>query len=240
MKYSKDVKKVLVIVIPICAILTGLFIFIRTNVIDLKDNLKDGDVEEVFITEEAKNNQTQLLVYLGESYEDKGEFDKAIEAYKYALDNEPKAAWVWDRLSFFYIKTGNFDEALFAREKATELDAEDASAYFHYAQILLLYDVEEAILATDKYYDLSIKSGESGIEYSEKVNKAYKDFQERYRSGNLYSAYTKLFNSEIYIQDAIKVELLTRLIESSTLSSKELKEIEAIKANLEKSIAEGI
>ena len=117
MKYSKDVKKVLVIVIPICVIITGLFIFIGTNIVDVEDNLKEDDVKAVLKTEEAKNNQTQLLSELANSYEYKGDFDKAIEAYKYALDNDPQEDSSWNSLSNLYIRTGKFDEALFAKEK---------------------------------------------------------------------------------------------------------------------------
>lgn len=86
---------------------------------------------------------------------------------------------------------------------------------------------------------MAIKSGEVDEGYLENFNMAYEDFEEEYRKGDLYSAYIKLFTSDIVIQNHIKVEILTRLIESGILSPVELKEIEGMKANLEKAIVEG-
>ena len=240
MKYSKDVKKALVVVIPICIVLSVLFTFIIANVVDLEDYLKENYVKAVLKTEEAKNNQTQLLLDLGLSYDFQGNSDKAIEAYKYAIENDPEATLPWHRLSLLYVEAGNFDEALFAREKVVELAPEESVSYSYYAPILLLYDVKEALLAIDKFYDLAIKDGEVDAGYVENVNMVYESFEEEYTKGDFYSAYTKLFNSEIYIDNHIEVEILTRLIESGILSPLELKEIEEMKANIEEAIAEGV
>jgi cytochrome c-type biogenesis protein CcmH/NrfG len=93
--------------------------------------------------ETAKNPQnTQAWIQLGNEYFDSGQNEKAIHAYREALELDPTNANVWTDMGIMYRRSGNPQEAIRAFDKAIEADPKHEPARLNKG-IVLLHDVDD-------------------------------------------------------------------------------------------------
>jgi len=93
--------------------------------------------------ETAKNPQnTNAWVQLGNEYFDASEHDKAIWAYRKALDLDPNNANVWTDMAIMYRRSGKPKEALQAFDKAIEVDPKHEPSRLNKG-IVLLHDMQD-------------------------------------------------------------------------------------------------
>ncbi len=78
--------------------------------------------------------QTQALAYLGNSYLQIGDYDKAEGALVQAAAHTPPMAMAHRDLGVLYAKTGRNDAAVKELEKAIALDSKDATTHFQLAR----------------------------------------------------------------------------------------------------------
>ena len=93
--------------------------------------------------ETAKNPQnTKAWVQLGNEYFDASEHEKAIRAYRKALELNPNDANVWTDLGVMYRRSSKPQEALQAFDKAIEVDPKHEPSRLNKG-IVLLHDMQD-------------------------------------------------------------------------------------------------
>ncbi len=68
---------------------------------------------------------------MGNSYYNKGEYDRAIEAYQQAIKLNPKDNMAYNNMGINYDKKGDYDRAIEAYQQAIKLNPKDDSAYYN-------------------------------------------------------------------------------------------------------------
>lgn len=71
----------------------------------------------------------RAYVSLGALYHNRHEFNKALQAYKKALELDPRCTLVYNDLGNLYHVSGEYDKAFQAYEKALQINPNDARAY---------------------------------------------------------------------------------------------------------------
>ena len=109
----------------------------------------------------------------GNSYFEKGDYEKAIMAYEKAIERNPEDAGAYKNLGITHTRRGDYERAITAYEIAIERNPEDAKAYFN-----LGYnygergDYEKAITAYEKAIELNPEDAEAyfnlGYNYGER------------------------------------------------------------------------
>lgn len=98
----------------------------------------------------------------GVDYEKRGDSEKAVEAYKKALEEAPYDPWIWINMGVSYQRLNMTEDALECYNRAIEIYPLDADAWSNKAIALrILGRVEEAIECYDKA--LEIDPGDAGI-----------------------------------------------------------------------------
>ena len=98
----------------------------------------------------------------GVDHEKRGESEKAIEAYKKALEEAPYDPWIWINMGVSYQRLGMTEDALECYNRAIEIYPLDADAWSNKAIALrILGRIEEAIECYDRA--LEIDPGDAGI-----------------------------------------------------------------------------
>ena len=93
--------------------------------------------------ETAKNpKNTQAWIELGNEYFDSGQNDKAIHAYRKALELDPTNANVWTDMGIMYRRSGNPQEAIRSFDSAIEADPKHEPSRLNKG-IVLLHDMED-------------------------------------------------------------------------------------------------
>jgi cytochrome c-type biogenesis protein CcmH/NrfG len=93
--------------------------------------------------ETAKNPEnTKAWVQLGNVYFDTDQFDKAIWAYRNALELDPDKANVWTDMGIMYRRSGKPQEAIKAFDKAIEVDPKHEPSRLNKG-IVLLHDLQD-------------------------------------------------------------------------------------------------
>ncbi len=93
--------------------------------------------------ETAKNPQnTKAWVQLGNEYFDASEHEKAIWAYRKALELNPNDANVWTDLGVMYRRSGKPQDAIQAFDKAIEIDPKHEPSRLNKG-IVLLHDMQD-------------------------------------------------------------------------------------------------
>ena len=71
----------------------------------------------------------EALIAMGNSFDDKGEFDNAIASYQKALSVDPKNAKAYNCLGISYFNKNDYDNAIAAYMKSIAIDANIAKVY---------------------------------------------------------------------------------------------------------------
>jgi len=104
-----------------------------------------------------KPDDTTAWIELGNSYFDSGKHEKAVEAYKKALEINPDNAEVLTDMGVMYRRTGKPAEAIKAFDKAIAVDPRAEIARFNKGIVLMhdLNDVESAIKAWEELVEIN-------------------------------------------------------------------------------------
>ena len=93
--------------------------------------------------ETAKNPQnTKAWIELGNEYFDSSQHEKAIWAYRKAVELDPNNANVWTDLGVMYRRSGKPQEAIQAFDKAVEVDPKHEPSRLNKG-IVLLHDMQD-------------------------------------------------------------------------------------------------
>ncbi len=111
------------------------------------------------LEKEARANPGNLeaWVELGNSYFDTDQYEKAINAYRKALEIKPDNANIWTDLGVMYRRNGNPQEAIKAFDKAIEADPKHEVSRMNKGIVLLhdLQDVDGAIKAWEGLLEIN-------------------------------------------------------------------------------------
>jgi cytochrome c-type biogenesis protein CcmH/NrfG len=103
------------------------------------------------LEKETRSNPGNLEAWieLGNSYFDSDQYEKAIGAYRKALEIKPDNANVWTDMGVMYRRNGNPQEAIKAFDKAIEVDPKHEVSRMNKGIVLLhdLQDTDGAIAA---------------------------------------------------------------------------------------------
>ena len=103
------------------------------------------------LEEETQSNPAneKAWIELGNSYFDTGQHEKAINAYRKALELNPNNANVWTDMGVMYRRSGNPQEAIRSFDKAIEVDPRHEISRMNKGIVLLhdMNDMEGAIKA---------------------------------------------------------------------------------------------
>ena len=83
----------------------------------------------------SKTNPESAIDYYnrGLSYDDLGQYQRAIEDYNKAIELNPKFAYAYNNKGNIFLQQGSYDLAIEAIEKSLELDDDNAYAYLNLA-----------------------------------------------------------------------------------------------------------
>lgn len=106
------------------------------------------------LEEETRANPTNVRAWieLGNSYFDTGQSEKAIQAYRKALEIDPNNADVWTDMGVMYRRSGNPQEAINSFDRAIEVDPKHEVSRMNKGIVLLhdMNDMDGAIKAWEE------------------------------------------------------------------------------------------
>ncbi len=78
-------------------------------------------------------DKAKAIVHIvkGDSYQDKGQWDKAIAEYNKAIELDPKFSMAYSNRGIAYRRKGQLDQAISDFNKAIEINPRDAKAYYN-------------------------------------------------------------------------------------------------------------
>lgn len=121
------------------------------EIVNQKEIPKAKDVvgEQVDSSSEIRNSEMkEVYLYMGESYEKKGDNSNAISSYKKVLDIEPKNYKVMNKIAYIFIRIASHREALKYLENALDIRQD-------YVPVLInagtVYAKEEKFTDAEKY-----------------------------------------------------------------------------------------
>ncbi len=94
--------------------------------------------QEVVESDVADEQKAIALTYIGIIYDDRGEYDKAVDYYKRALKYNPEYTPAYRNLALTYRHAGNLEEAVKAIEKALDIDPENLNNMVLFGNLLFL------------------------------------------------------------------------------------------------------
>jgi len=99
------------------------------------------------------------------------DYQRAMDEYRVALQGLPNDVWLWKNLGYVRRRSGNWDEALAAFEKAAQLDPRDADLFYeigvtlmvmrHYAEAVRAYD--RALSLAPDFYTPAVLRGRTYV-----------------------------------------------------------------------------
>ncbi len=97
-----------------------------------------GDFENAkSALERAKSNDSeQIILLLGKSYEQLGDYNYATSVYKNYLDEYPEAAEIFNQLGLCKLKSGEYEEALSAFRSAVNVENSGMERVLEFNQIV--------------------------------------------------------------------------------------------------------
>jgi cytochrome c-type biogenesis protein CcmH/NrfG len=107
------------------------------------------------LEKETRQNPINLKAWieLGNYYFDASQHEKAIAAYRRALDIDPGNANVWTDIGVMYRRSGNPQEAVRAFDKAIEVDPKHETSRLNKG-IVLLHDLNDPAGAIEAWEGL--------------------------------------------------------------------------------------
>ncbi|MCX8067152.1 MAG: tetratricopeptide repeat protein, partial [Anaerolineae bacterium] len=97
---------------------------------------------------------------LGNAYSDLGRHEEAIEAYRQAIELDPKLAAPWNNMGYVYSRLGRYEEAAEAYRRAIELDPKDAYPWNGLGNVYALRgEWEQALEAFRRAVELEPEDG---------------------------------------------------------------------------------
>ena len=90
----------------------------------------------------ANPDNLNAWIELGNNYFDTDQYDKAIQAYRKALDLDPDNANVWTDMGVMYRRSGKPQEAINAFDRAIAVDPKHETSRFNKG-IVLMHDLQD-------------------------------------------------------------------------------------------------
>lgn len=115
-----------------------------------------GDFENAKLSlEKAKSNDSQqVILLLGKSYEQLGDYNYATSVYKNYLDEHPQAAEIFNQLGLCKLKSGEYEEALSAFRSAANVENNGMERTLEFNQIIAYEytgDFKQAAILMESY-----------------------------------------------------------------------------------------
>ena len=160
---------------------------------------------------------------MGNSYANKGEYDKAIEAYQQAIKLNPKSESAYNNMGLSYSIKGEYDKAIEAFQQAIKLNPKDDSAYCYMGLSYggkgkydkAIETLQEAIKLNPKHdsayyymglsydnkgeYDKAIEAFQQAIKLNPKYDSAYHNMGYSYIGKSDYDRAIEAFKKAIEI-----------------------------------------
>ena len=102
---------------------------------------------------------------MGNAYNNKGEYDNAIEAYQKAIELNPKKDEAYNNMGIAYYSLGQFDEAIKALSMALHINSNKSLVYANLFELQLTQNQPFDQALEKKYIELFQNKKESFIEY---------------------------------------------------------------------------
>lgn len=115
-----------------------------------------GDFENAKLAlEKAKSEKTeQVILLLGKSYEQLGDYNYATSVYKNYLDEHPEAAQIFNQLGLCKLKSGEYEEALSSFRSASNVENNGMERTLEYNLIVAyeyIGDFKQAAVLMEQY-----------------------------------------------------------------------------------------
>lgn len=129
-----------------------------------------GDYEKAKVSlENAKTEETdEIILLLGKSYEQLGDFNYATSVYKNYLDEHPESAVIFNQLGLCKMKSGEYEEALSAFRSAANVENNGMSRILEFNQIAAYEHVgnfRQAAVLMEEYLKKYPEDAEAKREY---------------------------------------------------------------------------
>ena len=108
------------------------------------------------LTAITENKDAETLICLGLSYEMLGEAENAYNAYSQALSLDSENAGVYNQVGMYYMRNGNYTEALGYFQTGLGLQDSDYTALLTYNEVAALEytgDFSQALTVLQEYAD---------------------------------------------------------------------------------------
>ena len=188
---------------------------------ELKDSYDKALKEDIKDIEETKDKTYLDYFILGNTYDDNGEYDKAIKAFQEAIKLNSNNSVTYYNMGIAYYNKEEYDNAIESYKKAIEINPKYDSAYNNMGNAY----------ANKKEYDKTIESYKKAIEINPKYDSAYNNMgiayankKEEYDNAmELYkkaieinpkyeNAYTNLFELQIIQNQVLDTNLEQKYI----------------------------
>jgi len=127
---------------------------------------------------------------LGIAYDDKEEYDKAIEAYKKAVEINPQREEAYNNMGIAHKNKKEYDKAIEAYKKAVEINPQKDEAY---------YNNMGNAYGDKKEYDKAIEAYEKAVEINPQREEAYYNMGNSYRNKKEYDKAIEAYKKAVEI-----------------------------------------
>lgn len=138
---------------------------------------------------QKKGNNATSYFNLGLLYFEKGEYDRAISAYKMALDINPRHAKTLNNLGTVYLKMGALEEARKSYEQSIQNDPKNAETYINLGQILMY---QQHAGEAGSYFEKAVKVDPGNAEAYFNLGFYYESRQDWNKALNAYQQSIKI------------------------------------------------
>ena len=156
---------------------------------ELRDSYDKSKEEEQKDIEKIENKTYLDYFMLGYNYSDNGEYDKAIESYKKAIEINPKKDDAYYNMGISYDDNGEYDKAIESYKKAIEINPKKDKTYYNMG---IAY-------SENKQYDKAIESYKKAIEINPKKDDAYYNMGIAYIENKQYDKAIESYKKAIEI-----------------------------------------
>lgn len=176
----------------------------------------------------------EVLLQLGWKYSSEKKLDKAKDTFLEATEKYPDSELAWHNLALSYTDSGDFDNAIKAREKLISISNNKSSYYFYYSQLFITRDLDKAIAMAEKSAQLA-KIEKSSPKWSMNYYLLIKSLKDNLNLDKPFSQYLTLIKSDYIYSTELKIhiinEVLAKYPDKNDIQKKQLLKI---KMDLEK------